>query len=179
MSGPFANHDRVSRCLRVLGIDPGLAITGYGLIEDSQSGRLKVLEAGYIKTSPSSGIGNRLAKIYTGLEGLVKEARPAVIALEGLYSHYKHPTSVIMMGHARGIVCLLAGIQKIRLVNYPATKIKKAITGNGHASKTQVQRTVQGLLGLKAAPEPVDVSDALAAALSHFYIDKKRCIYDQ
>ncbi len=165
--------------MRILGIDPGLAITGYGLIEESRSGRLKVLEAGYIKTYPSSGLGERLNKIYKGLEGLIKENRPNVIALEELYSHYRHPASVIMMGHARGVVCLLAGIQKIRLVNYPSTKVKKSITGNGQASKFQVQRTIQSLLGLRRAPEPVDVSDALAVALSHVYIDKKRYLYDQ
>src|SRR3989338_3974700 len=131
--------------MRILGIDPGLGVTGYGLIETAASGALKVIEAGFVKTSSSSSIGERLRKIYLGIDGLIKEYSPGVIALEGLYSHYKHPTSVIMMGHARGMICLLAGMHKIRIVDYPSTKIKKSITGNGMASKLQVQRTVQSL----------------------------------
>ena len=160
--------------IRVLGVDPGICITGYGVIEESNSGSFKVLEAGCIRTSLRSSLGERLKKIYSGLEGLIREYKPDVLALEGLYSHYKHPTSVIMMAHARGAIALAAGLSGVRLVSYPATKIKKSITGNGMASKSQVQRAIQGLLGLKVEPEPPDVADALAAGLTHFYIDKKR-----
>ncbi len=162
--------------IRVLGIDPGLGITGYGVVEESERGGFRVLEAGCIRTSKTVDIGIRLKKIHAGVLGLIREYRPDVIALEGLYSHYKHPTSVIMMAHARGAVALAAGLCGIRLMSYPATKIKKSITGNGMASKFQVQRAIQGLLGLTVQPEPPDVADALAVGLSHFYIDKKRAI---
>ena len=77
------------------------------------------------------------------------------------------------MGHARAVVCLACGIRQVKLINYPSTKIKKTITGNGHASKKQVQRMVQNTLKLKDAPEPVDVSDALAMAISYCYLNKK------
>ena len=94
------------------------------------------------------------------------------MVLEKIYSHYRHPTTAILMGHARAVVCLVSGIHKIRLVNYPPTKIKKTITGNGHASKQQVQRMVQNILKLKDPPEPVDVSDALAMAISYCYMER-------
>ena len=162
--------------IRVLGIDPGLGITGYGVVEESKRGGFRVLEAGCIRTSKSIGLGDRLKKIYTGVLSLLREYKPDVLALEGLYSHYKHPTSVIMMAHARGAVALAAGSCGIKLASYPATKIKKSITGNGMASKAQVQRAIQGLLGLKVQPEPPDIADALAVGLTHFYIDKKKGI---
>ena len=94
------------------------------------------------------------------------------MVLEKIYSHYRHPTTAILMAHARAAVCLVSGIYEIRLVNYPSTKIKKTITGNGHASKEQVQRMVQNILKLKVPPEPLDVSDALAMAISYCYMEK-------
>ncbi|MBU4311289.1 MAG: crossover junction endodeoxyribonuclease RuvC [Candidatus Omnitrophica bacterium] len=152
--------------MRILGIDPGLGITGYGLIE--LSGRdLKIIEAGIIRSNAKHKIEARLAEIYKKIESLIKEAKPHVVVLEELYSHYKHPRTSILMGHARGIICLAVERQGSELVNYPSTRIKKAITGRGHASKQQVQRTVTSLLGLKRVPEPVDVTDALALALAH------------
>ncbi|MDD4203442.1 MAG: crossover junction endodeoxyribonuclease RuvC, partial [Candidatus Omnitrophica bacterium] len=98
-------------------------------------------------------------------------SKPDVIVLEKIYAHYKHPITAILMGHARGITCLLAGIKQIPLVNYPASRIKKAVTGNGSASKRQVQTLVTDILKLKKAPEPVDVSDALAIAISYVYME--------
>jgi crossover junction endodeoxyribonuclease RuvC len=95
------------------------------------------------------------------------------MVLEKIYSHYKHPATAILMGHARAMACLVCGKSGVRLVNYPSTMIKKAVTGNGHASKYQVQRMVKDILRLKKAPEPLDVSDALAMAISYCYIDKK------
>jgi crossover junction endodeoxyribonuclease RuvC len=80
------------------------------------------------------------------------------------------------MGHARSAICLACGEFNVKLVNYPSTRIKKAITGNGHASKQQVQRMIQGLLGLKKPPEPVDVSDALAMAVSYCFIEQKKAV---
>lgn len=152
--------------MRILGIDPGLGITGYGLIE--LSGReLKIIEAGVIRSNAKYKIEVRLAEIYKKIESLIKDTRPDVVVLEELYSHYKHPRTSILMGHARGIICLAVEMQGAELVNYPSTRIKKAITGRGHASKQQIQRTVTSFLGLKRAPEPVDVTDALALALAH------------
>lgn len=152
--------------MRILGIDPGLGITGYGLIELS-SGNVKLIEAGIIRSDAKFKIEKRLAEIYKKIESLIKEVKPRVVVLEELYSHYKHPRTSILMGHARGAICLAVEMQGVQLVNYPSTRIKKAITGRGHASKQQVQRTVTSLLNLARTPEPVDVTDALALAIAH------------
>jgi len=157
--------------MRILGIDPGLARTGYGIIEDVN---FRLVEAGVITTLPNTPIQARIEKIFDEISKIIKEHRPEVLVLEKIYSHYKHPTTSILMAHARAMACLVCGKLDVKLVNYPSTRVKKAVTGNGHASKTQVQRMVQGLLKLKTPPEPVDVSDALAMAISYCYIEKKR-----
>jgi len=103
----------------ILGIDPGLHITGYGVIEVGSKNRVKLKEAGVIRTKPRDGITSRLEKIYTNISDIIEEYKPSILALEKLYSHYKHPVTSILMGHARGVVCLAAGILKVELVNYP------------------------------------------------------------
>lgn len=155
--------------MRILGIDPGLGTTGYGLIEGDS---FKVIEAGVIRTRAKTPIQERIEKIFDAISDIIEEYKPGVLVLEKIYSHYKHPTTAILMGHARAMACLVCGRFNIKLVNYPSTRIKKVITGNGHASKTQVQRMVQDLLKLKNAPEPVDVSDALAMAITYCFIEK-------
>jgi len=155
--------------MRILGIDPGLGTTGYGVIEDRG---FKIIEAGVIRTKSNTPIQERINKIFDEIAGIIKEHEPSVLVLEKIYSHYKHPTTAILMGHARAMACLVCGKFDIKLVNYPSTRIKKVITGNGHASKVQVQRMVQTILKLKSPPEPVDVSDALAMALCYCYLDK-------
>ncbi len=157
--------------MRILGIDPGLNITGYGLIEASK-GNFRLIEAGAIRTQAKDRIETRLSKIYTELTELIDEYNPSVLVLEKLYSHYKHPTTSLLMGHARGIICLACGIKGIDLVSYPATRIKKAIVGKGHASKGQVSGMIKNVLGLKRAPELNDVTDALAIAMSHAHIER-------
>jgi len=152
--------------MRILGIDPGLGITGYGLID--LCGRdIRLVEAGIIKSKPKDKMEKRLEGIYKKVINLIKDTSPDVVVLEEVYSHYKHPKTSILMGHARGAICLAVEHQKISLVNYPTTKIKKAITGHGMASKEQMQKTVASLLGLKDPPEPVDITDALALAITH------------
>lgn len=155
--------------MRILGIDPGLGTTGYGIIEDKA---FRLVEAGIIKTVPNTPIQERISKIFDSISGLIEEYKPGVLVLEKIYSHYKHPATAILMGHARAMACLVCGKFDVRLVNYPSTRIKKAVTGNGHASKQQVQRMVQNILKLKTPPEPVDVSDALAMAISYCFIEK-------
>ena len=155
--------------MRILGVDPGLGTTGYGVIEDST---FKLIEAGVIKTKANTPIQDRISKIFEEISSIIKEHKPSVLVLEKIYSHYKHPTTAILMAHARAMACLVCGESGVKLINYPSTRIKKAVTGNGHASKSQVQRMVQDILKLKTPPEPFDVSDALAMALSYCYIDK-------
>ncbi len=157
--------------MRILGVDPGLNLTGYGVIEAEGPERIKFLEGGVIRTSPEDSISDRVSDIYRNLSAIMEEYSPGVLVLEKLYSHYKHPTTSILMGHARGVVCLACGIKGVKLVSYPATRIKKAVTGNGRAGKHQVQGMVKMLLGLSATPEPADVGDALAMAISYVYIE--------
>ncbi len=160
--------------MRVLGVDPGLNITGYGLIEGERSG-MRLVEAGVIRTSSGRPIGDRLRKIYDGLCEIVEEYRPDVLVLEKIYSHYKHPVTAILMGHARGTVCLLCGKYDLELVSYASTHLKSSIAGRGRASKKQVAGMVKTLLRLRKEPQPEDVTDALALAISHLHsVDKAR-----
>jgi crossover junction endodeoxyribonuclease RuvC len=157
--------------MRILGIDPGLGATGYGIIDERN---FALVEAGVIRTKPNTPIQSRVKEIFDETENIIKEHKPEVMVLEKIYSHYKHPTTSILMAHARAMACLVCGRLNVKLVNYPSTRIKKAVTGNGHASKHQVQRMVQSILKLKSPPEPADVSDALAMAISYCYIEKNR-----
>jgi crossover junction endodeoxyribonuclease RuvC len=160
--------------MRILGVDPGLGITGYGIIEADKE-RFKLLEAGIIDNSSRLSLLDRLSRIYRSIQDIIGEYKPTDLILEELYSHYKHQMTAIAMAHARGVIALTAGgTPNMRLVNYPAKRVKKALTGNGNASKLQVQRSVQGILGLKKLPAPSDVSDALALAIAHVYIIRSK-----
>ena len=150
----------------VAGIDPGLQRTGYAALRSAPRGRLRVLEAGIFTSDAGLDLGGRLRQIAGGLEAFLDEHRPELVAVEELYAHYKHPRTAILMGHARGLVLLAAARRDIPVRGLSATAIKKALTGNGRASKAQVQRAVQVTLGLDAPPEPSDVADAVAIALA-------------
>lgn len=157
--------------MRILGIDPGLNTTGYGLIEAKKSS-FKLIEAGVIRTSSKDRIERRLHMLYKGLSGLVNEQNPSILALEKLYTHYKHPTTALLMGHARGIICLVAGEKDVPVISYPATRIKKAVAGNGHASKGQISGMIRSLLSLKGVPQSNDITDALAVAICHAHVER-------
>lgn len=149
----------------ILGVDPGLRVTGYGVIQED-GGRVQLIEAGVITTQPRSPISERLRALYEGLIELICDRKPHAVALEKLFSHSAHPATSILMGHARGVICLAAGMHDIPLANIPSTRVKKSVISHGHASKDQIARAVQGILGLKQAPGPYDVTDALAVAIS-------------
>jgi crossover junction endodeoxyribonuclease RuvC len=150
---------------RVLGIDPGLNITGYGAV-DFAAGGLSVVEAGTITTDAKSQTATRIAQIFEEVSALLGELRPDAVAIEKLYAHYKHPRTAILMAHARGVILLAARQAGIGVRSVPATQVKKAVTGNGHASKQQVQHAVQTVCKLQTLPQPADVADALAIALT-------------
>lgn len=152
--------------LRILGIDPGMSITGYGLI-DVVMGEPVLIEGGVIRISSKQPIEKRLSTIFHGIQELLAEFRPEAVSIEEVYTHYERPRVAVMMGHARGVVCLAAALGQVPVYSYGATHIKSSLTGNGHAGKEQVQRMIQTRLKLKKAPEPYDVTDALAAALCH------------
>ncbi len=157
--------------MRILGIDPALTITGYGVI-DLQRGKLFLVEAGIITTSPKQDITERLNKIYQAVSKLISEAKPDVMVLEKLYAHYRHPTTAYILGQARGVICLTCSKANIPLVEYAATRVKKAIVGQGLASKAQVQRMIANTLGLSVLPKYTDVTDALALAVAHSQINR-------
>ncbi|TAN59264.1 crossover junction endodeoxyribonuclease RuvC [bacterium] len=158
--------------MRIAGIDPGLRTTGYGLI-DSQGLKVKLVEAGYIRTNPKEKIQGRLGHLHRAIGAIISKFNPEVMVLEKLYAHWRHPATAYALGQARGVICLAAKENNIELVEYAATRIKKAIVGKGHASKMQVQRMIQHLFSLSQAPAPADVSDALALAVGHSYMMKK------
>jgi crossover junction endodeoxyribonuclease RuvC len=157
---------------RVLGIDPGLNITGYGVL-DTGAGKPRLCEAGVVRGRSRGSLTLRLAEIHQGVSEVIASLKPSVLALEEIYSHYARPRTAILMGHARGVICLAGAQAGIRVVHYSATQIKRILTGSGRASKGQVQRAVQRELGLATLPDPPDVADALAVAICHYYLKDK------
>jgi crossover junction endodeoxyribonuclease RuvC len=155
----------------VLGIDPGLNITGYGLIE-VVDGEPKLVEAGVVRSRAHDALETKLLEIHRGVAELLTAFHPTVMSLEQLYSHYERPTTAILMGHARGVICLAAAQAGIPISHYAATHVKKVLTGSGRAPKPQVQLAICRQFGLTQVPEPPDVADALAIALCHIYFRK-------
>jgi len=147
----------------ILGIDPGLGITGYGLVTLSR-GKPLLREAGVIRVKGRGELHERLAELHGSLSELIDEAKPDHVVVEQLYAHYKHPRTAILMGHARGVILLAAAQRGLPVTSLASTLVKRSITGNGHASKAQVQRAVAMLCKLPKPPEPPDVADAIAIA---------------
>lgn len=158
--------------MRILGIDPGLNTTGYGVLL-AEDRRLSVVEAGIIRTGSDPGLAPRLQKLYDGVVDLIQALQPDVAAIEELYSHYDRPKTAILMGHARGVLVLAIGRTGIPIESYSATQIKRILTGNGRAPKSQVQLAVARQLNLREAPDPPDVADALATAICHHFLYAK------
>ena len=150
--------------MKILGIDPGLQVCGYAVIE-ANSGQEEFIEAGVFRTDGSVSLERRLAQIAEDTNSILEKFAPGIVAVEELYSHYKHPKTAILMGHARGVILLKSAAAGAEVKSFAATRIKKSLTGNGHASKEQMQRAIQTILGLASLPEPADVADATAVAL--------------
>jgi crossover junction endodeoxyribonuclease RuvC len=169
--GSSADNSKLGQRECVLGVDPGLQVAGYAVIEAGTRGP-RVVEAGIIRSSegrPLPEMARRVLSVYDSIVEVIQQFRPSVMAVEQLYAHYRHPRTAILMAHARGVLLLAAAQNDLPVVSYNATRIKKTITGSGRASKDQVQRTIQRELGLAQLPEPPDVADALAAALCHYH----------
>jgi crossover junction endodeoxyribonuclease RuvC len=149
----------------VLGIDPGTAVTGYGVVRARSAGGAELLECGVIRTKASEPLAARLENIYEGVRELIARHQPQAMAVEDVF-YAKNVRTTVVLGHARGVV-LLAGQQAgVDIHEYPPAEIKKAVTGSGAATKEQVQFMVTKLLRLKSAPQPADASDGVAAALA-------------
>lgn len=151
-------------CRRILGVDPGLNTTGYAVLEHA-GGRLCLCEAGVVRSRAKAPLPDRLDELYQGICDVIQSQQPEVMALEQLFSHYQRPRTAILMGHARGVICLAAGRAEIPVTHFEPTRVKKVLTGNGRAPKHQMQVAVRLQLGLQRLPEPADVADAMAIAL--------------
>ena len=152
---------------RVLGIDPGLKITGYGLVEVRDQVLDPVLvEAGVIRLVVTEQIESRLVHLHRDLSAIIERLSPDHLVVEKLFAHYQHPRTAILMAHARGTILLCAGQYEIDVEHVSATAVKKAITGFGHASKVQMQQAVAAQCQLNEAPSPPDVADAIAIGLT-------------
>ena len=154
--------------IRVIGVDPGLNVTGYGIIERQGIGTALV-EAGVIRLPRSRGnnLPLRLESLFKGVQEVIEEFQPTAACLEEVYSHAEYPRTAILMGHARGVICLAARLAGIPVFHLSAKRVKQSVTGNGSASKLQVQRAVQQRFSLPRTPKPPDVADALAVALCY------------
>ena len=146
----------------ILGIDPGLANTGYGVIKDGSS--LELLDYGCIETSKNSSHDDRLNHIYNAVIELSKKYKPSLISLEDLF-FYKNVKSALKVGEAKGVVILAAKHSNVPFVQFTPSQVKIAVSGYGKASKEQVQKMVKSILKLKVIPKPDHASDALAVAI--------------
>lgn len=150
--------------MKILGIDPGLQVCGYAVVQ-ARLLDTKLIEAGVFRTNGKAELAERLCQIAEDIGQVLETHQPDVVAVEQLYAHYKHPRTAILMGHARGVILQKATEAGAMVKDYAATRIKKSLTGNGRATKNQMQRAIQTVLALADPPEPPDVADAIAIAL--------------
>ena len=156
---------RESEPIVVLGIDPGTAVTGYGVVRKDGHNALTLIECGVIRTKPSDALPQRLSDIHDGVVELIRRHKPTVLSIEDIF-YARNVRTTVVLGHARGVI-LLAGSQAgMDIHEYPPSEIKKAVAGTGAATKVQVQFMVTRLLRLKSAPQPTDAADGVAAALT-------------
>jgi len=161
--------------MRILGIDPGLITTGYGVV-DVKDGGVKILEAGTIEPNTKDAFEQRLFKVHLHITTILQTYQPDIVVLEKIYAHYKHPATASVLGHVRGVICLSVAQQKIKLVEQSVKRIRKALTGNGNATKVQCQEFVKRLLNIKSPSFKLDASDALTLALGHAHMMRYKLI---
>lgn len=150
----------------ILGVDPGTAATGYGVVARSVTGRVRLVECGVVRTTPKEPMANRIREIYDSIVALVERHRPFVMSVEDVF-HGKNAQSALKLGHARGAILLAAAHHDLIIAEYAPRQIKKAVVGHGNASKEQVGFMVQQQLRLRDVPTPADAADGVAAALCH------------
>jgi crossover junction endodeoxyribonuclease RuvC len=153
--------------MRVLGIDPGSLVTGFGVVEEEANG-LRALTWGTVRTVARQPLSERLKRIYDGLSEAVQTWQPDAVSVERVF-FADNPKTALTLGHARGVALLTVANAALPLVEYSALEIKMAVVGYGRAAKTQIQQMVQTLLRLDELPQPADAADALAAAICHLH----------
>jgi len=162
--------------MKILGIDPGLQNTGYGVVEFVPGESVRLKEAGFIHPKAKDLFEQKIFKIHQLLDEIIQKHQPDVIVLEKLYAHYKHPITASILGHVRGVICLLCAQRKVELVELSVKRIRKALTGNGNATKEQARRLICGLLKLKESQLTLDTSDALALALGYAHMRRYKIL---
>ncbi len=156
----------------VLGVDPGTAVTGYGVVVRRQDGNLALEECGVFRTSPDQPLAHRLRDIFLGIQDLLERFRPRAVAVEDVFQG-KNVRSALTLGHARGTILLAAALGEVPVAEYTPREVKKAVAGRGGATKEQVAFMVQQHLRLKTPPEPADAADGVAVALCHWLVGGK------
>ena len=151
--------------MRIIGIDPGTGILGFGVI-DVVGGKAKMVDAGVIRTPAHTPLDERLEEIFDGLSEIIKETKPSVMSIEKLF-FARNVTTAMSVSHARGVAMLTGRKAKLEIAEYTPMQIKQTLTGYGKADKKQVQEMVRMHLGLREVPKPDDCADALAAAITY------------
>ena len=157
---------------RILGIDPGTRYCGYGVIERVATGRVRYIECGVLEPRRTGTLAARLGEISVGLVEIIRELQPDVVAVEGVF-HGVNARSALQLGHSRGVALATAGAHDLSVFEYAPATVKRAVAGNGQATKDQVLAMVRALCGLKRAPKH-DASDALAVAICHAFRAARR-----
>jgi len=153
----------------VLGVDPGTALTGYGVVARRENGVLALLECGVIRTSSKEPLPRRIREIFEGIQAIIQTFQPGAVAVEDVFQG-KNVRSALTLGHARGAILLAAALRDLTIAEYSPREIKSAVVGTGNATKDQVGYMVQRQLRLKSPPTPADAADGVAAALCHFLV---------
>lgn len=155
----------VEQRARVLGIDPGTRIAGYAVVDFGERSDARIVDAGVLRLTETAALSWRLRQLFEDVTALIAEHRPTHVSVESVFSHAAHVSSAITLAHARAVVLLAAELRGIPIAELPPAEVKKAIAGNGRATKEQMQRAVMSQCGLATMPEPPDVADAIAIAL--------------
>jgi crossover junction endodeoxyribonuclease RuvC len=150
----------------VLGVDPGTAATGYGVVERADSMPYRLIECGVIRPPATSSLSGKLDAIFAEIEALLSRHRPDVLAVESVFVA-QNPRSALILGHARGVILLAGARASVTVAEYAPRDVKAAVVGAGSATKAQIQMMVTRLLRLKTAPKPADAADGVAIALTH------------
>jgi crossover junction endodeoxyribonuclease RuvC len=160
--------------VRILGIDPALRTTGYGVIDATAPRGARLVEAGVVAPRHGAPLEQRLRELHAGIADVIAQTHPELVVIEDLYTSYRNPATALLMAHARGVLCLAAAQAGVTVCALGHARVKRALVGSGSARKAQVNAMVTHLLGLRTAPKPDDVSDALALALAFLNIARAR-----
>lgn len=153
--------------IKVLGIDPGLRVAGYGCIElNNGSCHPTLIEAGAITLDTKQSISYRLAQLFNDVTEVIEDLKPDLLAVETVFTHKKQVTTATILGHARGVILLAGQLAALPIIELAPAEIKKSVSGNGRATKAQIQQSIAIILRLQSPPEPPDVADALAIAFT-------------